>query len=191
MTYTRGYLGSYLGALELEEPDAAAPDPRAAYVAWVSAVKQAGGFVSVAPHLVYAGDPFSQAGAGDPLTAARYPVAVVFPNAPSAQLAAAFSRQPDDWSDDGRYAFYLAPADVQAYASTQSTSLLSQIIARIFGGAGGITEPQQVPGEPAPPNPAWYDDLLKVLKYGAYAGGALVGGLILVEVLSFIPKPRR
>lgn len=150
-------------------------DARAAYVAWAAAVKRAGGTVSHAPHLTaeLVSDPMSGdiVGGGGSLIAAQYPVKTVFPNAPATTLAPAFSKLPDDWSDNGAFVFYVAPPAVQAYTDPIT---------------GDITTPQAVPGETPPPNPQWYDNFLKYARYGAYG----LGAIILLDLLSFLPRRR-
>lgn len=161
-------------------------DPRAAYVAWSDAVKRAGGAIANAPHktaeLVY--DIMSGAviGGGEALVAARYPLRTVFPNAPSATLAPLFHKQPDDWSNDGSYVYYIAPPAVQAYAGAIGDGTPS-------GGtypSGGITDAQRVPGEPPPPAPKWYDDLKRYARYAGYGAGAL---LVLELLRTIRPNP--
>lgn len=103
-------------------------DLRGSYVAWANAVQQMGGVVTNDPNM-----------AGN-IPAARFPVSVVFPNAPATDLGPGFTRLPDDWAMSGAYVYYLAPSDAQAYADTQM----------LVAGS--------VPGE-ATGNPAWYDML--------------------------------
>lgn len=155
-------------------------DPRSAYVAWAAAVKQYGGAITNAPHVTDAiavelgilpGDAFGQ-GSDTPVVAARYPRAFVFPKLPSNALNPVFHRLPDDMSNDGAYAYYVAPAAVQEYGAPS--------------GSGGITTPQSVPGEPSPPKPEWYDNLLKYAKYAGFA----VGAVAVLDLLSFLPRRR-
>jgi hypothetical protein len=121
---------------------------RSAYTAWAAAVKASGGVVTVAPHMN-----------GNP-PAARFPVSAVYPNAPDNTLGPGFNRAPDDWSDSGLYAYFVAPTDAQLYADT------------------GMLQAGQVPGE-ATGNPAWLDALRDAGKQIAIGVGvALVVGII-------------
>lgn len=153
---------------------------RDAYVKWAAAVKQAGGVVTVAPHA--RSEPIvdimtgAHIGGGQELTAAMYRTDFVFPHAPSTVLNPLFKELPDDWANNGEHVFYVAPPGVQGYADPIT---------------GGITKPQSVPGEPPPPKPQWYEDLLKYGKYALYGGGALIGGLILLNVVERLPRSRR
>lgn len=150
-------------------------DPRTDYLAWAAAVKNYGGVVTTAPHLLSQGtaDPSSgqMLGAGAALAAARYPVAFVFPHAPATDLNPLFKKQPDDWSDDGKYAYYVAPDKVQGYVDTNT--------------GGQITAPQSVPGEPPPPDPTWYADL----KTYAKLGGLALGAILFFDFLHTLPRP--
>ncbi len=165
--FVRGALG------DADDDDSVlhAEDARSAYLAWVAAVKAAGGVTTTAPHLTreVLGGPLGLPIGTQPVLAAQYPVQSVFPNAPSMTLSPAFHHQPDDWSNSGDYVYYVAPDAVQDYAGT------------------GLVAPQSVPGEPPPPNPLWYDDLL---KYAKYAGIAVVV-LVALNAASYVPRPSR
>lgn len=108
-------------------------DLRGNYVQWAAAVTAMGGVVTDAPHV-----------AGN-VPAARFPVSVVFPDAPLTNLGPGFTRQPDDWADSGQFVYYLAPTDAQAYADSQ------------------MLQAGEVPGEYTG-NPAWYDAAKGIVK---------------------------
>ncbi len=168
MGYSRAVLGDPDDPSADDFGDDGSQDPRAAYVAWAAAVKRAGGTVSHAPHLDSPGDAFG-IGAG-PTLAAQYLASFVFPHAPATTLNPLFTRQPNDWSNNGQYVFYVAPELAQAYAASGS----------------GIEQPQQVPGEPAPPDPKWYTDLIRYSKYAAVG----LGVIALLNVASYVPRSR-
>jgi len=137
--------------------DGTSSTPREAYLAWLAAVKRAGGVVTTMPHI--------NKGA----IAARYTVAFVFPHAPATTLNPLFSRPPDDWSTSGDYVYYRAPNAVVAYQYT-----------------GAITAPVNVPGETTPGDPVWYSDIKNMLR----TGGWIVGGLVVLSALSYLPRRR-
>lgn len=155
--------------------DASEPG-RAAYVTWAAAVKRYGGVVATAPSST------GQIAAG--VAAARYPVAVVS-LAPSGELNPIFHRWPDLWTGNGAYAWYRAPDSVLVYTNPKPFSLWD--VGTWFGSsAPTITTPQTVPGEPPPGSPHWYDDIKDVVKIG----GLIVAGLVVLNVLSYLPRRR-
>lgn len=128
-------------------------DLRGSYVAWAQAVKAAGGTVTDDPNL-----------AGN-IPAARYPVSVVFPNAPTTDLGPGFTRLPDTFAASGQFVYYDAPSDAQAYADTQMLT-------------AGV-----VPGE-ATGNPAWYDFLKDFGKQVAI-------GVAVAVALAYVLRSRK
>jgi len=104
--------------------------------------------------------------------AAAYPVDVIYPP-PDYSLNPIFHHAPDDWSADSSTGYYRAPQSVLMYTTG--------------GSVAGINQSQAVPGEPAPPKPNWYDSVLTTVKYGAW----IIGGLVALDALSFLPRGRR
>lgn len=155
-----------------------AADPRAAYVTWAAAVKANGGTVTAAP--VDNGDYIS---AG--MAAAKYPVAVIS-LAPTGQLNPIFHRWPDLWTNNGAFGWYRAPDSVLAYTNPQRSLWDVGSWFNPDQTDAPINQPQTVPGEPAPADPKWYDDIKGYLKIG----GLIVGGLVLLNVLSYLPRRR-
>lgn len=153
-------------------------DGHADYVAWAAAVKRYGGIVAAAPaasETIAAGD-----------AAARYPRSVIAPG-PTYELSALFKHWPDLWTGNSDYGWYRAPASVLAYTNGKPRSFWD-VNTWLGGGATSpITDPQTVPGETAPKNPDWYEQILTLAKFAPY----VVGGLIVLQLLNALPRGRR
>jgi hypothetical protein len=174
MSYAR--LGSIDDPLA-EDFDVSTPsDPRAAYVEWAAAVKRYGGTVTAAPHTT------AQVNKGD--AAAAYPTKIISP-APTYALNPLFHHWPDDWSSNGNTGYFRAPASVLAYTAGRPRNFWD--VGTWFGSTEApITATQTAPGESAPADPKWYDDFKGMLK----SGGWIVGGLLALSALSFLPRRR-
>lgn len=140
---------------DADNGDGTSSDPRAAYLAWAAAVKQYGGVVVTYPVHTTAGGAMESLDAyGAP--AARYPSSVIFPPPLNAR-SSLFSRDPDSYTSDGNYGYYIAPDAVLSYWLN-----------------GGIISSQAVPGEQAPGMPDWFNNLTSSLKVGAVVVAAAV-----------------
>lgn len=144
---------------------------RAAFLAWVNAVKQAGGRATIYPYHGFLTNPLSWWDVfsdhdtyGCP--AARYP----------ATVAARFDNEPDqlESTPTGDYAWYLAPAGVIRWARSSDGMLDLQQMAD----AG--TDTSKLPDDD------WYKKLTGGLKLAAIGGVAILA----LAVLSYVPHPR-
>lgn len=143
---------------------------RDAFLAWVNAVKRAGGTAATYPYhqtlnplawwdLISTHDAY-----GCP--AARYPSSV----------AASFDNEPDQIASTatGEYAWYLAPSNVIRWArSPNGMDSLRQM-------AQAGTDVSKLPDD------AWYTNLKTALKFAAIGGVALIA----LQLVQFVPKPK-
>ncbi|MEP6494495.1 MAG: hypothetical protein ABJF01_17555 [bacterium] len=162
--------GLALGSVDdpqADDFDDSSSDPRSEYVTWAAAVKQYGGYVTTAPHTT------TEITKGT--AAAAYPVSIIAP-APNYMLNAIFHRWPDDWSSDGKTGYFKAPAAVLAYTETGYRT----------SAGSAITQAQSAPGEPSPKYPDWYTQIKDLLK----SGGWILGGLVVLSAISYLPRRR-
>jgi hypothetical protein len=201
MTYMRhgaGFVGeTTLGSINdpmapdfaADLSDGSSSDPRAAYLAWAAAVKLYGGVVTAFPFHTGAGlssaapgtYAYDSSGVDDyGYPAARYPVAVIYP-APSYSLNPIFHTQPNGWTADSAYGYFLAPQSVIDYAAGGG-----DLFAGLIPTTSGMLTSQAVPGESPVVNPTWYDNLLTGVKAAEW----IIGAIALLGVLSYLPRRR-